>query len=242
MKFKVEPEIFEKFPGVRIGVLVVLGMDNTQGRKEIAKLLAAEEKKKQKELASVDLKEHVLVAPWRETYRQFGSKPRKYRSSIEALLRRVMNGNKIPNINPLVDLYNFISVKRLLPVGAEDLDKIKGDIVLGFATGDEKGKYIGSDEASVCYPGEVVYKDDLGFICRRWNWREGDRTKIMPDSENAVVVLEANQNVSDQEFQVALDETVKLIEKYLQAQTEIKILDKENTSFDINFEFGKKLT
>lgn len=233
MKFKVTTEIFEKFPGVRIGVLVILGMDNTRGKKEIAKLLAEEQEEKQKELTGVDLKEHPKVAPWREIYQKFGSKPREYRCSIEALLRRVASANKLPSINPLVDLYNFISLKHLLPVGAEDLDKVKGDIVLGLAKGNEKGKYIGSDEISTCYPGEVVYKDDLGFICRRWNWREGDRTKLMPESENAVVVIEANQNVSDKELGLALKRTATLIKRYLGARVETKILDSKSTSFDI---------
>lgn len=233
MKFKVEPEIFEKFPGVRIGVLVVLGMDNTRGKGEIVKLLAEEQKKKQKELAGVDLKEHPKVTPWREIYQKFGSKPREYRCSIEALLRRVANGNKLPSINPLVDLYNFISLKHLLPAGAENLDKVKGDIVLGFAKGDERGKYIGSDEISTCYPGEVVYKDDLGFICRRWNWREGDRTKLTSESKNAIVVIEANPEVSDKEFELALSKTAELIGKYLGGKIETKIFDSKNTSFDI---------
>lgn len=233
MKFKVTPEIFEKFPGVRIGVLVVLGMDNTKGEKEIASLLTIEEEKKKKELTGIDLKEHPKIAPWREIYRQFGSKPREYRSSVEALSRRVVAGNKLPNINPLVDLYNFISLKYMLPAGAEDLDKVKGDIVLGFAKGDEKGKYIGSDEISTCYPGEVVYKDDLGFICRRWNWREGDRTKLTPGSKNAIVVIEANAEVSDKEFELALNKTAELIRKYLGGKIETKIFDSKNTSFDI---------
>lgn len=242
MKFQVQVEIFKKFPGVRIGVLVVQELDNTKGGEEIAKLLTAEEKKKKKELTSVDLKQHPKIAPWREIYRQFGSKPRRYRSSVESLTRRVVAGNRLPNINPLVDLYNFISLKYLLPVGAENLDKVKDDIVLGFAQGNEQGKYIGSEGISTCYPGEVVYKDDLGFICRRWNWREGERTKITPETKNAVVVIEANQNVSDKEFKLVLNETAELIEKYLGAKVEIKILDIENNDFDIDFEPGKKLT
>lgn len=242
MKFKVEPGIFKKFPGVRIGVLVVLGMNNTKGKKEIAKLLDSEQEKKQKKLAEVDLKEHPKIAPWREIYRKFGSKPRKYRSSVEALLRRVVADNKLASINPLVDLYNYISIKHLVPAGAEDLDKVRGDIVLGFAKGNEKGKLIGSDDISTCDQSEAVYKDDLGFICRRWNWREGNRTKITPKTKNIVVVLEAVPAVNDQEFQAAVKEAVDLIQKHLKGKVEIQVLDAEKRYFDIYFEPGKKLT
>lgn len=235
MKFKVEKAIFEKWPRVRIGV-VVEGMNNRQGGQEIAQLLAAEEEKKRQELAGVDIKEHPRVAPWREKYRQFGSKPREHCSSIEALLRRVVAGKKIPSINPLVDLYNYISLKHFLTAGAEDLDQVKGDIVLKICRGDEKGKYIGSNEISSCYPGEVAYGDDLGFICRRWNWRKGDRTKITPETKNAVVVLEAHEKVSDEELQVALRETAELIKKHLSGRIAIEVLDKGRREFEIEFE------
>jgi arginyl-tRNA synthetase len=235
MKFKVESEIFKKFPGVRIGVLVVLGMDNTRRSQEITKLLVEEEKKKNKELAAVDLKEQPKIAPWRQIYQQFGSKPRKFRPSVEALLRRVAAGNKLPNINPLVDLYNYISLKHFLPVGAEDLDKIKGDIVLGFAQGSEIGQYLGSEEESCCYLGEVIYKDDLGFICRRWNWREGDRTKILAESKNVVVVIEANQNINDKDFKLALNETAQLVKKHLKGKVLIQILSSKKNYFDIDY-------
>lgn len=242
MKFKVESEIFQKFPGIRIGVIVVLGMDNTRGKRKIAQLLEEEQKKKKKDLTKADLKELPKIAVWRQIYQKFGSKPGEYHSSIEALLKRVIAGNPLPNINPLVDLYNYISLKHLVPVGAEDLDKVKGDIVLDFAKGDEKGCYIGSLDNSSCYPKEVIYKDELGFICRRWNWREAERTKITGESKNAVVVIEANSVVTDRELLLALGEMASLIKEFLKAKVEIKVIDTENIYFDTLFEAGRNLT
>lgn len=68
--------------------------------------------------------EHPHIAPWREEYRQFGAKPKKYRSSIENLIRRISKGEEIRHINKLVDIYNIISLKYVIPVGGEDLDKM----------------------------------------------------------------------------------------------------------------------
>lgn len=121
MKFKVDPQILAKFPGVRIGVLVLKGIDNTKNKEKIAALLKEEEKKQ-------------------------NTLPSDFRSSIEALLRRVRTGNPLPQINPLVDIYNYLSIHCYVPIGAEDLDKIVGDIELTFAKGDERGKYIGAEE------------------------------------------------------------------------------------------------
>lgn len=242
MKFSVEKEIFEKFPQVRVGALVILGMSNQTGQDEMARLLADEEEKKAKKYADLDLKELPQVSSWQEIYQAFGSKPKEYRSSIEALLRRVQSGKKLPNINPLVDLYNYVSLKHLLPVGAEDLDKVKGEIVLGFAQGTESGKYLGSEEMTTAEEGEVIYKDNLGFICRRWNWREGDRTKITEQTRNVVVVLEATGAVTDDELAKAMGEIEDLVREYLGGKIETKILKPNDSSWEVDFGTGKKLS
>ncbi|MDP3888830.1 MAG: arginine--tRNA ligase [bacterium] len=255
MKFKVETPIFEKFPNVRIGVVVALGMNNQDPKPKIGKLLEEEEARTKKELTGVDPETLRKVAFWRKAYQEFGSQSKEYRSSIEALLVRVVagpsagsmsslqagSGQALPHINPLVDLYNYISLKYMVPVGSNDLDKVKGDIVLGFATGAEKGKHLGSSKVSNCYSGEVVYKDDLGFICRRWNWRESERTKLVPETENALVVIEANPHVPESELKLALEETAKQIQENLGGQIEIKIIEKESSEFDIPFETGQKI-
>ncbi|MEZ4529653.1 MAG: phenylalanine--tRNA ligase beta subunit-related protein [Thermomicrobiales bacterium] len=72
-------------------------------------------------------------------------KPSKYRSSIEAMLRSAQSGRLRP-INPLVDLYNAISLRHLLPVGGEDLAAIVGDVRLTRAQGDEEFTPLGSKD------------------------------------------------------------------------------------------------
>ena len=232
MEFKVDPKIFEEFPGVKIGVLVLLGIENRKTKvknEEITALLRKEERRKKKELVGVDLKDLPEISFWRE-----------YRSSIEALLRRVQAGNPLPSINPLVDLYNYLSIKHILPAGAEDLDKVRGDIQLTFAKGDETGKYIGGKEIETCYKGEVVYKDDLGFICRRWNWREAERTKIDEETQNAALVLEALPCVSDEKFKKALEDAKVLVQQLLGGKATLKILTESDPKLEIDFETGKK--
>src|SRR3989344_5779754 len=220
MKFSVDPKIFEKFLGVEIAVLVISRMDNHGHNEELHTLLRVEEEKQKQALSGIDLATLSEVSSWREIYKTFGSNPHEYRCSVEALLRRVRSGDPLPQINNLVDLYNYLSIKYYVTAGAEDLDKVKGDISLTFSDGTEKGAYIGSDEIETCDKGEVIYKDEAGFICRRWNWREAKRTMIDEDSKNSVLVIEKPIGISREPFLASLEEGEALLKAYLKAKIE----------------------
>ena len=240
MKFSVDPKIFEKFPGVEIAVLVIIGMDNHGHNEEIHTLLRVEEEKQKQALSGRDLVTLPEVASWREIYKAFGSNPNEYRPSFEALLRRVRSGDPLPQINNLVDLYNYLSIKYYVTAGAEDLDKVKGDISLTFSDGTEKGAYIGSDEIETCDKGEVIYKDGAGFICRRWNWREAKRTMIDEDSKNSVLVIERPIGISREPFLASLEEGEALLKAYLKAKIERYILSSEQSTFSHSFKSGSR--
>jgi DNA/RNA-binding domain of Phe-tRNA-synthetase-like protein len=126
---------------------------------------------------------------WRDAYRAFGSKPQRTRPSVDALLRRV---DELPAINKVVDAYNAISVQYVLPVGGEDLDAYQGAARLVRATGDEPFDTVAGGEPAVDHPdaGEVVWRDDSGVTCRRWNWRQCVRTRITESTVNALFLLE----------------------------------------------------
>ena len=78
------------------------------------------------------------IGAWRATMSAFGCKPSRYPCSAEALLKRVARGDELPAINRLVDLYNAISVTHALPLGGEDVERVRGVVVLMPAVGDEE--------------------------------------------------------------------------------------------------------
>ncbi|MFH8611675.1 B3/4 domain-containing protein [Streptomyces sp. NPDC018029] len=133
---------------------------------------------------------HMIA--WRAAYTAFGAKPSRTRNSAEALAKRALADGGLPRINTLVDVYNAISVAHLIPVGGEDLDRIKGGMRLVRATGDEEFVTAAAGERVVEHPdaGEVVWCDDEGVTCRRWNWRQGPRTRLTEESVNAIFLLE----------------------------------------------------
>ena len=130
------------------------------------------------------------LAQWREAFRAFGVRPRSAVSSVESLLRRAAGG--LPRIDRLTDHYNAISVAHLVPFGGEDLDRYAGPPRLVRATGEEHFDVLegGVVVDSAPKPGEVVWRDDAGVTCRRWNWRQCARTRLTPQTRNAFYVID----------------------------------------------------
>lgn len=192
MAFTIDPAIFDQFPDAKFGVMLVSNLDNAASSDALQTLLANECATKAQELSGIAITEHPMIAPWREAYKAFGAKPKKYPSSIEALYRRMAKGDTLPSINALVDIYNIISIRHALPIGGEDLDAMQGYLQLTVAGADEVPvTVLGDNEAKAPEPGEIIYKDDIGTICRRWNWREVERTTLKSGTQNAILVLEA---------------------------------------------------
>ncbi len=231
----VDERIFEQFPGTLVGVVAARGVDNRGEDPEIRRLLEAEQRRVAGELAGVAVVEHPRIAPWRDAYRRFGAKPKKYRSSIENLVRRVLKGAALPSINPLVDLYNVVSLRHLLPVGGEDLERVKGPIFLTFAGEDEPPVLLlGERHERPPHPGEVIYRDGAGAICRRWNWKEADRTKLTPGTRHAVLVIEALPPAGEAELSAALEDMAGLIERYCGGRLSRRLLDRDGPRADLD--------
>ncbi|WP_329239595.1 B3/4 domain-containing protein [Streptomyces canus] len=156
------------------------------------------------------------MAAWREVYTAFGSKPSRTRNSAEALAKRALSDAGLPRINALVDLYNAISVAHLVPVGGEDLDRIRGGMRLVRATGDEDFVTVAAGEEAVEHPdaGEVIWRDEEGVTCRRWNWRQGPRTRLTEETVSAVFLLEGMAPMPLADMEKAAAELAELLEKF----------------------------
>ena len=225
-KLQVSDAIFRSFPDVVLGVVAFQKIDNAGERAEVMDALRLEEARIRTQFAQGAINDHPQIAPWREAYRKFGAKPKDYASSIENLVRRAVKGHTIPHINLLVDLYNTISLRHIVPLGGEDIDKIEGDVELTFATEHEAPvRLLGEAEERAPRPGEVIYKDRIGAICRRWNWKEADRTKFTEQTTRGFLVVEALPPVERRLVEQAVDELSVLIETYCGGQIRTGIVD-----------------
>ncbi|MCW7941569.1 cytoplasmic protein [Streptomyces hygroscopicus] len=156
------------------------------------------------------------MAAWRAICTAFGAKPSRTRNSAEALAKRALSDAGLPRINVLVDVYNAISVAHLIPVGGEDLDRIRGAVRLVRAVGDEEFVTVAAGEEIVEHPdaGEVVWRDEAGVTCRRWNWRQGPRTRLTEESTSALFLLESLAPTPVSDVEKAGAELAELVEKF----------------------------
>jgi DNA/RNA-binding domain of Phe-tRNA-synthetase-like protein len=205
---RVESEVFELRPDYRALLLVIEGLDAAPSNAASDELIHSAEAHARSLLADHAVEDLPHIAAWREAYRAFGAKPQRTRNSLEALTRRAAEG--LPRVNALTDIYNAISVLHQVPVGGEDLALYEGPARLARALGDEACEAFANGEAIVEHPnaGEVVWRDDAGVTCRRWNWRQGPRTALSDDTTTGFFIFDALEPMTDDALRAAGDALV----------------------------------
>ncbi|HEQ4680417.1 TPA: B3/4 domain-containing protein [Streptococcus pyogenes] len=216
VEFVADQSFWELFPDAKLGVVLLKDVQNQAESPEDVKQLLAESHELAKAYLTADnFSDNQVVQVYRKAYQHFKTK-KGARSSIEALLKRVSNGQSIPSINPLVDIYNAASLRFGLPVGAEDSDSFIGDLRLTITDGGDDFYLIGDADNNPTLPNELCYKDDIGAVCRCLNWRDGERTMVTEHTQNAFLIIEALKFIEG---------SAKM---YLHAITSVHVLDKDN--------------
>lgn len=237
-QFIADESFWELFPDATIGIIVAHSLKPAadvpaEDASAIARLLGEANRTADQHLTSNTISENEVVRVWREAYQKFKTK-KGARCSVENLLKRVLKGNPVGSITPSVDIYNAISLKYALPVGGEDLDSFVGDFRLGITEGGDAFLPIGEDEDDPTLPGELCYRDDEGAVCRCWNWRDGQRSALTDESQNAILVMECVDPARRADLEAALDEFAGLMERYLGADIELRaIVDREHPQLTI---------
>lgn len=232
-KLIVDESFWKILPDVKIGVLAVDGICETAELSEaqaaeVKALLDGANEAAKRFLTSGVISENQVVAVWRQAYQKFPTK-KGARCSIEALLKRVLLAKPVGTIAPSVDITNTISLKYALPIGAEDLDAIAGDLRLGTMAGGEDFLPIGGDKQEPPLAGEIAYYDEKGAVCRCWNWRDGQRTSVKDETTREVIVMECVEPERAAALAAAIDELEGLMQKYLGAKVLAKaIISSEN--------------
>lgn len=230
-KIIIEKDVFSRFPDFKRGLIIVKEIENYSFHQRISNLLHEQiETKRRKSFL-----EHEFVRAWDEIHRNFGSNPNKYPPSIKSLLKRVERGDQIPFINSVVALFNFISLKYLIPCGGDDIEKVVGNLKLGFAKGDETFVPLGGGEEENPFPGEIIYYDDFSkrVMCRRWNWRNGDFSKIEERSKKIVINLDGAGIVPESLIIRARDEMADLLVRECSAKVETSLLNQKMNEIEI---------
>lgn len=190
-------ELMERFPEFRVAAVVVEGLRLEAGRSEALDAEIARREAACRALwGGTELSAIPGIAAWRAAYKGFGVKKTSYRSSVERLVKRVLAGDRLPAINPLVDIYNSVSLTHGFCLGADDLDRVTGDLAFRFSrpgdTFHDMAPAEGDSPEDPPKEGEVVYVDADHVLCRRWNWRQDSRSIVGPQTRRAIVTVQAN--------------------------------------------------
>lgn len=201
----IDPAVAALRPDYRALLLAVDGLAPAGSDAASEDLLRTAEAAARQALAEGPVEAMPHVAAWREAYRAFGAKPQRTRNSLEALTRRAEDG--LPRVNRLTDVYNAVSVLHQVPLGGEDLDRYRGAPRLVRATGSEPFDTVAGGAPTIEHPepGEVVWCDDDGVTCRRWNWRQGRRTQLTDATTRALFILDALDPMTDAALDAAGD-------------------------------------
>ena len=234
-KFIIDTDFWTVFPEAQINVLVVKNINNQISEVNhfyFSELLNSSAKEATKFLTQDTFSQNQVIDEWRKAFSKFKTK-KGARSSIEALLKRVHQNREFSPINPLVDIYNSISLKYAVPCGGEDLNSINGDLHLGKAKGGESFLPLGADQDSPALPEEIIYYDQDGAICRCLNWREAQRTMLTEETTDAVLVIESINKEQAERANQAMEELKHLIDTYFNTESTMKILIETDSTFDL---------
>lgn len=188
MYFQHSIEIWNDYPELVPGVLFATGLG---GNFSVTEQVARYGSVAQSRLASRSEGELPEIQAWRRTFSRMGLKPTQYRSAAESLLRRFRKEGPLPQIHPLIDICNAISLAFAVPVAVFDVSKVSGYLEVRYASGEEEYlTFSGETE----YPDnhEVAFIDEVGRAhARRWTNRQSGYSAVQEMTSDVLIVAEA---------------------------------------------------
>ena len=233
MRFSIQKELFDVLPDLTIGVAVATGIDNTRPSREIEERLQQTIEGMRRDFGADKAQDHPRIKPWRNAFSKLGISGSKFPSSIESMARRILKGDPFPLINPLVGLYNSVSLKYLVPMGGHDLSTLVGNVHLRFAEGWEPFTPMGGEGTIVVPKGELVYRDDQEVLTRNWVWRQCEKDKATEKTGKIFIPIDVLGEIGAERAVEIISELSKLIPAFLGGSLFSAVLNGDNPSTDI---------
>lgn len=208
---EIHTNVMEKFPDLRIGIAGIRGVEVTKGNPDLESLKNKIVNEIQKRYSGVELGVNKRIQAYRTIYRSFGVDPNSRNPSAEALIRRIVRGRGLYNINNIVDVYNLSSAEVAIPMAAYNTSAISFPIELRFAHQGELHYPIGATEPTILQEGELVYADQKNIICQDFNYRDSDLTKVTSETKDIILFVDGCGVIPHEEVQNALETTISRI-------------------------------
>jgi DNA/RNA-binding domain of Phe-tRNA-synthetase-like protein len=187
-------EIWNDFPELVPGALAADGISaDVSVRSRLVRFTATAESR----LAAQSEGELPETQAWRRAFSRMGLKPTQYRCAAEALLRRCRKDHTLPEIHPLIDLCNAVSMAFAIPVAVYDVSKVSDYLEVRYAIGSEIFEAF-SGEIENPEPHEVIFADAGNRAhARRWTNRQSGYSAVRDETVSALIVAEALHESAD---------------------------------------------
>ena len=204
--------------GLKAVCFVIEGVHNQHTNPEFEKLKTQTLTQVSKGLSSEAIQTDSILSGFRALHDAIGRSNRKNVASPESLLKLLLQTGELSQVNLLVDIYNLVSVKTRLSLGAHDLSAISGNVQLRLTDGSETFWPMGADKPKVVSPGEYAYIDDARNVLCRLEVRQCERTKISLDTTDCFFIVQGNPTTPGASLHEAANELLVLIKRFCGGQ------------------------
>lgn len=211
----IEPSIKQLCPKLRLGYIQAKVVPEKYSEGLWEEVINPYLKEQESQLETAHISQIMTIAEARKSYKTLGKDPSRYRLSAEALLRRVVKGKGIYQINNIVDLINISSIKSGFSIGGYDAEKIEGAVNLGIGEEGEPYEAIGRGTLNIHHL--PTFRDTQGAFGTPTS--DSTRTMWTMKSKHFMMVyVDFGRNAS---LEAAMAFSVDLIRKYANG-TDIK--------------------
>src|SRR5271170_678302 len=183
MEFQHAADIWRDFPELVPGVVFADGITPDA---KVADGISRYSDIARSRLADAPESELPEIQAWRRAFSRMGLKPTQYRCASESLLRRFRKEGSLPQLHPLVDLCNAVSLAFAIPVAVFDVSKITGDLGVRYADGGEDYLTFSGDTEHPA-PHEVIFADAARRVhARRWTNRQSGWSAVQDSTAAAL--------------------------------------------------------
>ncbi len=156
------------------------------------------------------IKDHPIIRAYRDFYWRVGIDPTKIRPSSEALIRRVLQGRSIPEINNVVDAYNLASMLTFISIGAYDREKLEGELTLRRSHGES---FTGIGGKKLITKGEIVVSDEEKII-NIFPYRDAEATKVTEDTSEVLFLFSGVKGIEKSYLEEAAEKTLEIVRRF----------------------------
>jgi len=219
MSLTIDSEIKTHFPDLTASVLQIRDVKIQKRNSELEKFKVEVMKQIREEYDLESLKDQHTFRAYRDFFWKVGIDPTKNRPAAEALIRRILGGRPIRNINSLVDAYNLASIKSRIALATFDAGKLEGDLLMRFAEEGDQFWGIGMEKPLILKGGEIVVTDGKKLIAV-YPYRDADNTKVTEETKNITIIVCGAPGISEEELEFASQVALEYILRFCDGKVE----------------------